>query len=171
MFWTYPKKIPSAKFFRFRTPFTYCPAPICVRGVRAHSNIHNFVCSWAIYAHNYSFWFDFSSGIHFWSQNGVLSNFKKYWFSAQGQFWPIADTKWLLFYCVVQGVVQVKIPWLHPGGGWVITEKNSTDRFSPLGRNGVVESEFGPAKRGWGWVEKALCRYKFSKQLCTIGRN
>ena len=45
-----------------------------------------------------------------------------------------------------QGTVQVQITWLHPGGGWVITEKNSTDRFSPLGRNGVVESDFGPAK-------------------------
>ena len=34
----------------------------------------------------------------------------------------------------------------------MITEKNSTDRFSPLGRNGVVESEFGPAKQsGGGW--------------------
>ena len=74
-------------------------------------------------------------------------------------------------YTLNQGTVQVKITWLHPGGGWVITEKNSTDRFSPLGRNGVVESDFGPAKWGWGWVEKALCRYKFSKQLCTIGRN
>ena len=49
-------------------------------------------------------------------------------------------------YRLTQGTVQVKITWLHPGGGWVITEKNSTDRFSPLGRNGVVESDFGPAK-------------------------
>ena len=40
----------------------------------------------------------------------------------------------------------MEISWLHPGGGWVITEKNSTDRFLPLGRNGVVESDFGPAK-------------------------
>ena len=27
--------------------------------------------------------------------------------------------------CPKQGGVQVKITWLHPGGGWVITEKNS----------------------------------------------
>ena len=83
---------------------------------------------------------------------------------------PKMGKNWLKIVIRARGV-RVKIPWLHPGGGWVITEKNSTDRFSPLGRNGVVESDFGPAKWGWGWVEKALCRYKFSKQLCTIGRN
>ena len=54
--------------------------------------------------------------------------------------------QYLLKHAAGQEAVRVIITWLHPGGGWVITEKNSTDRFSPLGRNGVVESEFGPAK-------------------------
>ena len=65
-------------------------------------------------------------------------------------------------------MVQVKITWLHPGGGWVITEKNSTDRFSPLGRNRVVESDFGPAKWGWGGWKKHFVGINFPNNCVQL---